>query len=371
MEDRSILCVDDEAGVLDGLRRNLRRDFDVTTAVGGAEALATLERAPFQVVVSDYQMPEMNGAEFLGHVRERWPEMTRVLLTGNADMDAAIHTVNEGQIFRFLLKPCPKEALIPALEAALDYNRLVVSERVLLQDTLHGTIRLLVDALSLVSPEAFGSCGRVATQARCVAEELGVDAPWKVEMATLLSQVTLVTLPPETLEKVRDGDELRTEEQEMVERLPSVGRDLITPLPRIEDVRDLVECQGPPWGSGAAPAAKRPVGAAILRACVDLDLVMSQGVPFAAAIHTLRQRNGFYPDQVLAALEKHPPTGTSECRQIDVLDVAPGMVLLDSIQTVDGRLLVASGNVLTPTMVERVRNFCANTPVKEPIRVSV
>ncbi len=365
-----ILCVDDEQGVLDGLRRNLRREFEVVTALGGAEGLKALESAAYDVVMSDYQMPEMSGAQFLGHVRKRWPETTRVLLTGNADLDAAIATVNEGHVYRFLLKPCPKEVLIPALESAINFHNLVVAERVLLQDTLHGAVRMLTDALSLVSPEGFGHCGGVAQRASQVAETVGIAEPWKVEMATLLAQVTLVTLPEETLEKLRNGDDLSSDEQSMIERLPSVGRDLLSPLPRIEDVCKLVEEQGPPWGADAKPNPKRSLGAAVLRACVDVELLTSQGVPFVAAIQSMRQRAGWYPEKVLAALEANPPSGEKDVREVEVADVISGMILLDPVETVDGRLLVAAGSKITPATIERIRNFRANTRLKEPIRVT-
>jgi len=365
-----ILCVDDEPSVLDGLRRNLRREFEVETALGGAEGLRALEASAFEVVVSDYQMPEMSGAEFLGRVREGWPETTRVLLTGNADLDAAIATVNEGHVYRFLLKPCPKEVLIPALEAAVEFHRLVIAERVLLQDTLHGAVRLLTDALALVSPEGFGHCGSVALRARQVAEDVGVEEPWKVEMATLLAQVTLVTLPTETLEKLRSGDRLSEEERSMVERLPSVGSELLAPLPRIEDVCKLVEEQGPPWGADGEPDPNRSTGAAVLRACIDAELLASQGAPFVSAIHSLKQKVGCYPEEVLTALEAHPPNDADQSREIGLADVVPGMILLDPVETTDGRLLVAVGTTLAPATVQRIRNFRANTQLKEPIRVS-
>lgn len=98
----SILCVDDESRVLDGLRLTLRHGFDVLTATSGAEGLAMLKRmAGATVVISDMRMPGMDGAAFLTQVKEQWPDSTRLLLTGEAGRDAAIAAVNEGQIFRF------------------------------------------------------------------------------------------------------------------------------------------------------------------------------------------------------------------------------------------------------------------------------
>lgn len=371
MEEAKILCVDDEQGVLDGLRRNLRRTFDISTALGPEEGLAALEAEPFAVVISDYQMPGMSGAEFLAQVRERWPDVTRMLLTGNADLDAAIDTVNEGQIYRFLLKPCPKEKLIPAIEDGLERYRLVSSERVLLQETLHGAIRFLSEALALASPETFGRCRAVGEKARAVAEAVGVEAPWKVEMATLLAQVTLVTLPGDTLAKLRDGSTLSTEENAMIAKLPAVGAELLSSLPRIEDVCAFVEQQGPPWGTAGDPPADQPVESAILRACLDLDLLTSQDVPFGAAMTSLRERSGFYPPAVLDALEGTLETGAESIEEVSIFELREGMTLLEPVQTVDGRLLITEGSQLTETTVARIRNFLSNTELKDPIRVSL
>src|SRR4051794_20735889 len=102
-----VLLVDDEVAVLDGLRRRLRTQFEIVTASSAAEATGVLEQSGnFAVVVSDMQMPVMDGARFLAVVRSRWPEAVRLLLTGHADINSALSAVNESQIFRFLCKPC-------------------------------------------------------------------------------------------------------------------------------------------------------------------------------------------------------------------------------------------------------------------------
>ena len=105
-----ILLVDDDPLLLAGLKRQLRRHFRIETAPGGAEALALVQgEEPFMVVVSDYRMPGMNGNQFLAQVREISPDTIRIMLTGFADVGAAVDAINEGQIFRFLNKPCPSE----------------------------------------------------------------------------------------------------------------------------------------------------------------------------------------------------------------------------------------------------------------------
>jgi DNA-binding NtrC family response regulator len=113
----SILCVDDEPRVLDGLKLTLRRGFTVTTATSGAEGLARLkEMDGATVVISDMRMPVMDGADFLARVRTHWPDATRLLLTGETGRDAAVAAVNEGQVFRFLTKPCAPDKLVAAVD---------------------------------------------------------------------------------------------------------------------------------------------------------------------------------------------------------------------------------------------------------------
>jgi len=119
-----ILFVDDEPTVLEGYQRLLRREFAVNTAVGGYQGLAAIQaNGPYAVVISDMRMPQMNGVEFLVQVRQKAPDSVRMLLTGHADLYAAIDAVNRGNIFRFLTKPCNKEALVDAIQGGLAQYR--------------------------------------------------------------------------------------------------------------------------------------------------------------------------------------------------------------------------------------------------------
>lgn len=101
-----ILFVDDDPNILKGFQRNLRKDFTVSVAEGGQQALELIQSSePFAVIVSDMQMPGMNGAEFLYAAKKISPDSVRMMLTGNADQQTAINAINKGDIFRFINKP--------------------------------------------------------------------------------------------------------------------------------------------------------------------------------------------------------------------------------------------------------------------------
>ncbi len=129
---QKVLCVDDEVNVLEGLRRQLRRDFDITTAASGREGLAALEEeGPFAAFLVDYNMPEMSGIEFLRQASLVAPYTVSVMLTGQADLQVVVEALHEGHIFRFLHKPCPRELLVRTIKDCLEQYRLAISERIL------------------------------------------------------------------------------------------------------------------------------------------------------------------------------------------------------------------------------------------------
>lgn len=125
-----VLFVDDDPKVLAGIRRQLRKKVPLETVESGRAGLeAICANGPFSVVVTDYCMPGMNGIEFLKRVRQAAPETVRMLLTGSADLDAAIQAVNQGNIYRFLTKPCSPEQLTEALDSGIKQYRHTRRER--------------------------------------------------------------------------------------------------------------------------------------------------------------------------------------------------------------------------------------------------
>jgi len=376
-----ILCVDDEPNVLAGLTRTLRPSYDVATAVGAAAGLAAIAAEPaFHVVVSDLRMPSMDGATFLGRVREIAPDAVRVLLTGQADLPGAIAAVNEGQIFRFLLKPCAPDALHRALDAACAQYRLVTAERVLLEQTLHGSVKALTDLLALVRPAAFGRATRVRRHVAALAEHLGVRERWPVEMAALLSQVGCLTLPPELADRLYGHGTRRApasgvpapgavfatftlEEQAAIARLPEVAERLIADIPRLEPVREILRRQGERW-ERAGPNHARPdnppsLGARMLRVALDLDESEAQGVATPHALSALEARTGWYDPALLQALrELHTAAAAPPVvREMRLADVAVGMVFAADVVGANGVLLVARGQEVTPSLAERIRVY--------------
>ena len=231
-----ILCVDDEPEILESLRDTLHYGFDVRMATSGADGLMQLRDEPnaYAVILSDMRMPSMSGSVFLRESRRVVPDATRILLTGYADLDAAISAVNDGQLFRFLTKPCEPEELMRACVAAVGQHRLQTAERVLLEQTLKGSVHTLADVLAVVCPAAFGRSQRVTATVERLARAIHLNDSWEAEVSALLVHIGAVTLPETTAEKLYAGGRLNASEQAMVERIPAVTRRLLKNIPRLE-----------------------------------------------------------------------------------------------------------------------------------------
>jgi DNA-binding NtrC family response regulator len=134
-EPGRILFVDDDKNALDGYKRLLRGEFEAETALGGGQGLAAIHLfGPYEVIVSDMQMPGMNGAEFLSQVRILAPHTARIVLTGYKDINRAIEAVNEGRIFRYLTKPCEKDDLVNAIRLGIAHYRANMQDKELLKE---------------------------------------------------------------------------------------------------------------------------------------------------------------------------------------------------------------------------------------------
>lgn len=113
-----LLFVDDEQRVLNSMRIMFRRQFDLYLASHGAEALDIIKRKDIDVIVADHRMPQMTGVEVLSQVRSLSPRTVRILLTGYADLDAVEGSINDGEVFRFLTKPCAPDQLRETVDCA-------------------------------------------------------------------------------------------------------------------------------------------------------------------------------------------------------------------------------------------------------------
>ena len=366
-----ILCVDDEPLVLDALKQRLRRHYDVRTAEGGPQGLEVLrEGKELAVVISDMRMPEMNGAEFLEQVREVAPSAVRMLLTGYSDIKAAEDAVNRGHIFRFLTKPCPPEVLEPALEDAARLYRAAKVEKEVLEQTLRGAVQVLVDTLALVNPVAFSRANRVGRIVKRFAGSFPELDSWELEVAAMLSQIGLLTLPPEVVDLWVAGGQLSIAHKQFIKAYPGISADLVERVPRLENVAEIIRWHDTPLDR-TDKADEIPRGARILKAACDYDALCVNGREPDEAIAEMRQNAARYDPAVLVKLAEASAGLRSKLtvRHVRAKELAPGMVLHEPVCTKHGVVVAPDGSEVTIALVARLRNFATFGNLREPIAV--
>jgi len=370
-----ILLVDDEQSLLDGLRRTHRKGYKLTCALGAEAALELIDaEGPFAVVVSDQQMPGMDGVTFLRRVAELSPDTCRVMLTGNADLDTAIQAVNEGSIFRFLTKPCPPEIFSSTLDCALEQYRLRKTEQLLLEETLSGSIEVLADVLALTNPSAFGRAVRVRDLVHQMISILHMSDQWLYDTAALLSQIGLVALPSDLVEKLAEGNCSGEEYDEVMARHPNVARELLEKIPRLERVAEVIAIQRMTYEE-ARTSDKDPEilrGGQILGLVIDYEELLSMGAARKTASETLAGREGRYSPKLLTLLEK------LEVRQqggvehaVNLAELRIGMQLSADVRAEDGAVVVTSGQRVTRGLIAKLQNYHELRGIVQPIKVRV
>jgi len=360
-----ILLVDDEPAVLMGYERLLRKELKVTTVIGGAAGLVLLKhQGPFAVVVSDMRMPEMNGIEFLLKVQQASPDTIRAMLTGDSDLQTAINAVNQGKIFRFLSKPCDKETLVKTLKDCLAQFRLVSAEREILENTLRGTIYVLTEVLSLVSPAAFSRATRVRRYVQHVAAKLSVKNPWRLEIAAMMSQLGCVTLDPETIDAVYAGRDLSPQEQAQYIDHPLMAQELLKSIPRLESVAWMIAHQNRQlpvdWDIGDSEMREMRLGAQILRATLAFDLYLRKHRSSVEAALTLKRRFDDLDLRIVDALvELEPETAGDGSSSVPIAELTAGLILDEEVRTRSGLLIAAKGQEITAPLLLKLKTFAA------------
>jgi len=404
-----ILFVDDDPRVLSALKRNLRR-FELVTAVGPHEGLASLRsEGPFALVVTDMNMPDMSGVDFLKQVRRQSPDTVRVMLTGNSDQRTAMQAVNRGSIFRFLTKPCQPEDLLEALEAGLEQHRLVRAERELLEETLSGAVKVLTEILSISSSESFGRATRVRDMALAIAAEAECAAEWELEVAAMLAELGRVALPAELERKLDAQEELDEDERAILAAVPQTGSSLLANIPRLEGVAAIVREQGLTIAplersqSGQILAlanslvAREDAGAQGtefflgegLRVLAAYEPALStlpgaedapqpkalsaeagtrQGTEFAPEVHALAQAELVAAAQRVVAQQLGSHSGVPQ-QEVDLEQLRVGDVLATPLFTADQRRLLREGHRITSIQLARIRNYDRVAGVLQPIAI--
>jgi response regulator RpfG family c-di-GMP phosphodiesterase len=384
----SVLLVDDEPNILSSLTRELLEEdlCDVITSQSGSEALGKIQTIPnLALIVSDYHMPGLNGIDFLSQARNIVPDVTRMILTGAGDLGMAVEAVNKGNIFRFMLKPCPTDIFISSVKEGIKQYRLVTSEKELLNKTLNGSIKVMIDILAASEPEIFAQSSRLRNLAKDMAKSLEIEEQsWELELAALLSRIGAVTVPHDIVYKYKMGLVLEKNELKMIESIPNISKQLIKNVPRLENIADAVgwqDCTFTERKSQDSPTGERiPLIARILKIIIDYDRYQDNSYSALTAYRAMIVHSSEYDPRLLDLFKTkviHINDTIKESlfrpsiheKEIFVTEVKPGMTIARNVYDKGGLLIVSRGTIITDVLRLRLINYFQSKEIVEEIMI--
>ena len=413
----TVLFVDDEPNILNSLKRLFRpTGFRILTAPGGQEGLDLLSTESVDVVVSDMRMPQMDGAAFLKAVRERHPQIERILLTGFADMESTVSAVNEGGISRYLNKPWKDQEILSTVKDAIDRGRLQaevvrlnaltaeqnaklkgmnaeLEARVLartrdlqtaigkikeanesLKQNFLTTVRVFSDLVEMRSGHMAGHSRRVAQHARQLAKASGLDdtATQNIMLAGLLHDIGKIGLPDELLGKPYNT--FNPEERSVYIRHAERGEAALTAVSQLKAVCKLVRHHHEMWDGTGFPdnlaGLAIPLGAQILAIANDYDGLMqghvtARPLPSREALVYISQNAGKRYNPELANTFVRM-ISEADGRRADGIALRPGMLkqgmrLAQDLLHPDGYLLLPKGHVCDEDSIVQLRRLEASS----------
>ena len=402
---RTVMCVDDEPNILSALRRLFRSSgYRILLAGDGPQALDMLSREPVDLIISDMRMPGMDGAQLLEQVRQRWPETTRVLLTGYADVKSTIAAINRGEIYRYINKPWNDDEMLLMARQAFERHALQDEKRRLealtqaqndqlkalnasledkvtartaelstaterLKKNYLNSIKVVSNLIELRGGPLNGHARKVADLARRTAQQMGMSGAdtHEVFIAGLLHDIGHIGLPPTLL--ACSVPLMSAEDRAAYVKHAMVGELALMPLDDMKGVAALVRSHherpdGQGYPDGLAGEAI-PLGARILAVADAYDDLQSGHLirtPLSAdEARTMLQRGrgSQYDmaavDAFLIVIASARREANAKCTEIPVDALKVGMVLGRELRSPEGVMLLAVDHVLTAELIQRMR----------------
>lgn len=327
-------------------------------------------------------MPGMDGFAVAKQLKEAEETcfIPVIMVTALSYVKARVQALDAGAD-DFLSKPVEKAELLARVRASVkvksyheEMRKQHREKEELLNKTLKGTIRLLVEILASTNPAAFSQCSRLVPLTRRIAQYLmGKDA-WQAELVTMLSPVVEIVVPKSLMQKVRQGEPLDDEEQRTFLLRSRQGIKLLADIPHLEPVAWSLTYRHKNFDGSGLPRDRVagnniPLPARIIRAVFDFDQLQSD-VPDEDPLQLMRQCEGRYDVNVLAVLKDVQRLAYAESlfKETPVEELLPGMILGQDVLDHSGRLIVGKGNELTLLMKLRLQNMAASGMIRGTLR---
>ncbi|MDD3237926.1 MAG: HD domain-containing protein [Candidatus Gastranaerophilales bacterium] len=312
---QTILLVDDEENNLQLLKRTLRGSYNIKTATNGKDALEIIKNdgENISLVVSDQKMPEMEGTEFLKHVNEINPDIVKILLTGHQDTDIIVASINDCQLYQYILKPFEPEELKVSIKNGLKKYELSSNRVTIMRDLkelFYKTIKSISLALDAKDSYTNGHSLRVTLYSLILANNMNLsdEVLEEIETAGLLHDIGKIGIPHNILCK---PGKLTDEEFEIMKKHPEQGEKMIMNIKKLKIIANWLKTHHERWDGKGYPLGLKgeeiPISARIIALADTYDAMTStrpyrKSLPHEVAIAEIQKCSGTQFDPQLAEM---------------------------------------------------------------------
>ncbi len=411
MVQHKILFVDDEVNALSSFKRLffVDNDIEVYTAKNGPEALKILNYNEIDLVVSDMRMPQLNGNDFLQYLKDKYPNILRIMLTAYADVPTTVDAINKGEVFRFLTKPWNDEELKETILGALEYtdlkrrneelskviwgknrelnalnksleqnvrqrteqleqanNHLKLMNEVLKQN-FDEVIHLLSGAISLIHRDLAAHSNRVAQLCRALCDELGLDEDHTkmVSQAAFLHDIGLLGASDHIF--AVELEQLDETSKSFYLYHPVIGEKLVGSVKALKRISKLIRSHHEEYNGTGFPDKLRgahiPLGSQIIKIVSDYDnFLFKNGFSSEESLNRIKSRSykSYDTDLINSFIKTISETNVHQhypIRRIMVKDLQAGMYLLDEVTMENGVLLIPKGVTIDESIKAKLETF--------------
>jgi len=409
-----LLVIDDEELVLAGLRKILVREgYELVTATDSFQALDELQKQQFSVIISDHRMPGMTGLEFLAQAKQIRPEATRILITAVLSLDTVIEAINQGEIYRFIVKPWLREELLATVKnavqryelirgnAALQAEALAMNQQLkslnqslerqmagvaeqnqhladlnqALAKHLDRHVQLGLQLLQHFYPAAGNRARRVHEICKTIADTLNLPTEERrvLETSAWLHDIGLFGMSRRLIRRWEENPAgLQADERALVQSHPILGQNLVQSVDHFEEVGTIIRVHHERFDGTGFPDQLKA------EEIPWLGRLLAVAVGYAEskrddAVEAVKLSSGtaYDPEAVRAFLGALPRAAVSRNRrEIKLSELQPGMVLAKGIYTANGLLLIPEGQLLNTASIARLRHHTRVGPMSQSLLVS-
>lgn len=327
-------------------------------------ALRMLETVRVDLILLDINMPEMNGFEFCSILKQdpRHAEIPVIFLSAAHETDHKVQAFQRGGV-DYITKPFQFDEVKARVDTHLRIRRLQQEQIQLLDRTLSGIVRTLVECLQLASPSAFARASAVRACVEHLTSDLPVERRWPIRMAGALAYVGCLALPDDILLAAFTTPTLDAEQEARFMRHAELGAQLLGEIPRLEDVARMVGAQHPAVVVEDSDIVLQ--GAQVLRLAQFYCAQLAAGENSQGILAVARKKH-LGDAELLARLATFRPVVAEDAPQEgSVAEMSDGCVLVRAVHTQDGALLLAAGSQITPVLRFRLAEYVRSKRVQD------